>query len=325
MKRNIGIVVGMIRFKNVSKRYSSRKTVVSDLTFSVEKGETLVLLGRSGSGKTTALRLINRLIRPTSGEIFVEGKNVLDCDPIDLRRHIGYAIQHIGLFPHMTVGENIGIVPKLLKWSDKKILNRTLELLKIVGLEEHFIDRFPSELSGGQKQRVGVARALAADPPIILMDEPFGALDPIMREQLQNTFLDIQSRLKKTVVFVTHDLSEAVKMGDRIAVFDRGKLIQISTPTELIQTSENPLIDELIGKDRLTLFLQLQTLKTFDLKKTDTPSDKQISIGSSWMEALLAFNLKQCETLALYDQQTYLGELSREQMMKSVASCFGPS
>lgn len=316
----------MIRFKNVSKKYPSDKEAVSDLTFSVEKGETLVLLGRSGSGKTTALRLINRLITPTSGEIFVEGKNVIDCDPIDLRRHIGYAIQHIGLFPHMTVGENIGIVPKLLKWPEKKIHERTIELLKIVGLSpENFVDRFPGELSGGQKQRVGVARALAADPPIILMDEPFGALDPIMREQLQNEFLEIQSRLKKTVVFVTHDLSEAVKMGDRIAVFDKGKLIQISTPSELIQTSDNPLIDELLGKDRLTLFLKHQTLKTFDLKKVDTPSDKKISIGSSWMEALLAFNLKQCETLALYDQKTYLGELSREQLMKSVASCFGPS
>lgn len=233
----------MIVFESVTKN------VLSDFSLGVQQGEILVLLGESGSGKTTAMRLINRMIEPEKGEIFFNGNNLKDLDPITHRRHIGYAIQHIGLFPHMTVGENIGIVPELLGWEEEKIQKRVQELLEMMGLNEPgFSSLFPHTLSGGQKQRVGVARALAANPPVILMDEPFGALDPLLREQLQREFLEIQSHIQKTVVFVTHDLSEAVKMGDRIAILKEGKVAQIGTPFELIQKPEDPYVEELMGK-----------------------------------------------------------------------------
>ena len=195
----------MITLDQVTKVFSDDKKAVSDLSFEVKKGETLVLLGQSGSGKTTALRLINRLIEPTTGTIFFDGEDIRTLDPILLRRKIGYAIQHIGLFLHMSVAENIGIVPKLLGWDEKRTQRRVDELLAMVGFDpDEMRHEMPSRLSGGQKQRIGVARALAADPPVILMDEPFGSLDPIIREQLQNEFLEIQSKIQKTVVFVTH-------------------------------------------------------------------------------------------------------------------------
>jgi len=223
----------MIEFENVTKVFSSGKRGVSSLNFTVQKGEMLVLLGQSGSGKTTALRLINRLIEATSGNIYIDGQNILDRDAIDLRRHIGYAFQHIGLFPHMTVSENIAVVPKLLEWPEKAIKNRVEELLHMIGLDSRqYADLYPENLSGGQKQRIGVARALAGDPPIVLMDEPFGALDPFMREQLQDEFIEIQSKLQKTVVFVTHDLNEATKLGNRIAILEKGKLIQTLKPQD---------------------------------------------------------------------------------------------
>ncbi|NGX59567.1 MAG: Choline transport ATP-binding protein OpuBA [Chlamydiae bacterium] len=318
----------MINFEKVTKFFPHQKVGVSDLSFTVQKGEILVLLGRSGSGKTTALRLINRLIEPTSGNIFVGGENILDQDPITLRRHIGYAIQHIGLFPHMTVEENIGIVPKLLGWEESKIASRVEELLVMVGLEpKNFCGLFPDHLSGGQKQRIGVARALAADPPVILMDEPFGALDPIMREQLQNEFLQIQSQIHKTVVFVTHDLSEAVKIGDRIGILDKGKLMQIASPTELIQNPANSFIDEFLGKERLQLLLQAQTLEMFrsSLKPTKSHEGVKFSLTSSLMEALAAFNQSKCETLAIFEEETYLGNIHRKQILESIMTCFGQS
>ncbi|MDN3506575.1 MAG: ATP-binding cassette domain-containing protein [Simkaniaceae bacterium] len=223
----------MIEFENVTKVYSTGKRGVSSLSFTVQKGETLVLLGQSGSGKTTALRLINRLIEATSGNISINGQNILERDPIQLRRHIGYAFQHIGLFPHMTVSENIAVVPKLLEWPEKKIEERLEELLQMIGLDSHqYRDLYPENLSGGQKQRIGVARALAGDPPIVLMDEPFGALDPFMREQLQDEFIEIQSKLQKTVVFVTHDHKEATKVGSRIAILEKGQLTQTLKPQD---------------------------------------------------------------------------------------------
>lgn len=240
----------LIVFERVTKEFSTH-AALSDLNLVVHEGEILVLLGPSGSGKTTALRLINRLIEPTSGRIIINGEESTSLNPISLRRSIGYAIQDIGLFPHMTIGENIGIVPKLLGWPEAKIQNRVEELLILMGLE--CANTFPENLSGGQKQRVGLARALAADPPIILMDEPFGALDPLMRQQLQNEFLEIQSRICKTIVFVTHDLREAVKMGDRIAVFDQGKLLQVATPDILIEEPANDFIEEFLGNDLKTL------------------------------------------------------------------------
>lgn len=231
----------MIELKNVTKRYLNRE-VVKPTSLMIHKGECLVLLGTSGSGKTTLLRMINRLIDPTTGSVHIQGKNILDLDIIKLRRSIGYAVQQIALFPHMTVGENVSIVLKLMRKSPEFITERTLEMLSLVGLSD-FIDRYPHELSGGQKQRIGVARAIAADPPIILMDEPFGALDPITRAQIQDEFQNLESQIHKTVLFVTHDVDEALKLGDRIGLMHDGELLQVDTPHTIQNNPENPLVE----------------------------------------------------------------------------------
>jgi len=230
-----------IEFHNVSYRLDSTRELLRNLSLCVDAGETLVLLGRSGSGKTTTLKLINLLLVPTSGEILVNGKSILDWDVIRLRRTIGYAIQEVGLFPHFTVARNVGLVPQIESWPVEKIAKRVSELLQLVGLDSKLASRYPRELSGGQRQRVGVARALAADPPILLMDEPFGALDPITRAELQREFLALQNRLKKTVVFVTHDLREALLLGTRIALIDSGRLAALLTPQEFLHSSD-PLV-----------------------------------------------------------------------------------
>ena len=229
-----------IEFSHVSFRLPDGKTLLSDLTLEVNRGEILVLLGRSGSGKTTTMKLINRLIDPTGGEIRIEGKATVQWDAITLRRRIGYVIQEIGLFPHLTVAENIGVVPRLEGWAPERIKSRAQELLAMVGLEPaRFAGRFPKELSGGQRQRVGVARALAADPPIILLDEPFGALDPITRRELQQEFRSLQEMLKKTMVFVTHDIGEAFILASRIALLQDGRMVLLGAPAELLE-SEHP-------------------------------------------------------------------------------------
>ena len=229
-----------IEFCDVSFSLASGRSLLSHLTLQVEAGETLVLLGRSGSGKTTTMKLINRLIDPTSGEVRVERKATLDWDPIRLRRRIGYVIQEVGLFPHLTVEENIGVVPRLEGWAPARIHQRSRELLTMVGLDaEQFAARLPRELSGGQRQRVGVARALAADPPVILLDEPFGALDPITRREIQREFMTLQRELKKTMVFVTHDIGEAFLLGSRIALLKDGELILLGPPEDLLR-SQHP-------------------------------------------------------------------------------------
>ena len=228
-----------IEFDHVTFRVANGRALLSDLTLTVSPGETLVLLGRSGSGKTTTMKLINRLLDPSAGQVRVQGKSTLEWDPIPLRRRIGYVIQEIGLFPHLSVEENIGLVPRLEQWPQDRIRARVRELLDMVGLDpERFAGRFPRELSGGQRQRIGVARALAADPPIILLDEPFGALDPITRRDLQHEFLRIQERLKKTLVFVTHDVREALLLASRIALLKDGKLILLGRQRELLQSSD---------------------------------------------------------------------------------------
>jgi osmoprotectant transport system ATP-binding protein len=227
----------VIEFRDVSFRVDGTQ-IIAHLQLQVARGETLVLLGRSGSGKTTTLKLINRLVSPTSGEIFVNGTSNSQTDVIRLRRGIGYVIQDVGLFPHFTVQRNIALVPKIEGWQASRIETRVEELLKLVGLPSDLASRYPHQLSGGQRQRVGVARALAADPEILLMDEPFGALDPLTRDELQREFLSLQQRLRKTVVFVTHDLHEALRLGSRIALMEAGKLVTVLTPQEFLQSPD---------------------------------------------------------------------------------------
>jgi osmoprotectant transport system ATP-binding protein len=227
-----------IEFRNVAYRLDNGRELLCDLNLQVRRGETLVLLGRSGSGKTTTLKLINRLLDASEGDVLVEGKPVRSWDVIRLRRMIGYVIQEVGLFPHFTVERNIGLVPSIDNWPPDRVRERVQELLKVVGLDPEVASRHPRELSGGQRQRVGVARALAADPPILLMDEPFGALDPITRAELQREFLNLQQRLQKTVVFVTHDLREALLLGTRIALMEAGRLMALLTPEEFVRSSE---------------------------------------------------------------------------------------
>jgi osmoprotectant transport system ATP-binding protein len=242
----------MISIRHVSKRFpNTRGAAVNDLSLDVPPGETVVLVGPSGCGKTTTMRMINRLIEPTSGEILVDGRDVMRQDPVELRRGMGYVIQSIGLLPHRTVAQNIATVPRLMGWERDRIDRRVDELLGIFGLDSDFKPRYPGELSGGQRQRVGVARALAVDPPVMLMDEPFAAVDPIVRARLQDQFLDIQERLRKTIVFVTHDIDEAIKMADRIAILNIGGVVeQFATPEEILRDPANRFVEEFVGAER---------------------------------------------------------------------------
>jgi len=227
-----------IEFRNVYYRAGSGLEVLRGVGLTVERGQTMMLLGRSGSGKTTLLKLVNALFAPTEGEVLVEGKTTTEWDPIALRRGIGYVIQEAGLFPHFTVARNIGVVPRMLGWSDERISARVNELLDLVGLERGIAERYPRELSGGQRQRIGVARALAADPPILLMDEPFGALDAITRDELQREFRALQQRLQKTIVFVTHDLREGLLLGSNIALLESGQLVANLSPGEFRNSTD---------------------------------------------------------------------------------------
>jgi len=242
----------VISFDHVSKEYEGGlRPAVHDFSLNVPKGQVVVLIGPSGCGKSTTLRMINRLIEPDSGTISEDGRDVADFPPEELRRHIGYAIQGVGLFPHWSVAENIGVVPRLLGWDAARIAARVTELLELVGLESGtYADKYPDELSGGEAQRVGVARALAADPPVLLMDEPFGAVDPLTRDRLQTEFAAIQARLKKTVVFVTHDMDEAVKLGDRIAVMREGMLVQYDTPERILAYPADEFVADFVGAER---------------------------------------------------------------------------
>lgn len=242
----------MIVFKNVTKRYSDGREAVRSLDLTVHHGELMALIGPSGCGKTTTMKMINKLIEPTEGSILVNGEDISTLNGVELRRNIGYVIQQIGLLPHMTVGENISLIPKLKGWTKDRYEKRVNEMLDLVGLEPSiFKDKFPLELSGGQQQRVGVIRALAAEPPIVLMDEPFSALDPISREQLQDELKTLQKRIQKTIVFVTHDIDEAIKIADRIAFMKDGKLVQVGTPNDLLTHPATDFVREFIGEGRL--------------------------------------------------------------------------
>ncbi len=249
----------MIELHEVVKRFPGTDTpAVNSVSLRVESGEICVMVGPSGCGKTTILRMINRLVEPSSGFIFIDGNNIMDVNPDQLRRGIGYVIQQIGLLPHRTVEENIALVPRLLKWPEQRTRERVAELLEKVGLDPGMVrKKYPFQLSGGQMQRVGVARALAVDPPIMLMDEPFGAVDPIVRLRLQDEFLALQHSFKKTICFVTHDMNEAIKMGDKIAIMDGGFLVQHGTPREILTRPANAFVENLIGEDRGVKLLDL--------------------------------------------------------------------
>jgi osmoprotectant transport system ATP-binding protein len=270
----------LITLEHVSKQYPNGRCAPRDLDLQIEDGELTVLVGPSGCGKTTTLRLINRLIEPTGGRILIDGEDVALVDPVALRRRIGYVIQQIGLFPHLTVGANVAAIPRLLGWSRTRQRERVDELLDLVGLAPAiYRDRYPHQLSGGQQQRVGVARALGADPPLLLMDEPFGALDPIAREHLQDELLSIQAGVRKTIVFVTHDIDEAIKLGDRIVILaDDGTLAQRATARELLAHPASPFVESFVGADRALLLLSVTPIEQAMLAPIERYDGSQLSI-----------------------------------------------
>jgi osmoprotectant transport system ATP-binding protein len=266
----------VIEFRGVNKTYpGSQRPVVQDLSFEVLDGEICVLVGPSGCGKTTSMRMINRLIEPSSGEILIDGESNTAMSETKLRRRIGYAIQQIGLFPHRTIADNIATVPRLLEWQKDRTRQRVDELLDLVGLEPaQYRSRYPAELSGGQQQRVGVARALAADPPIMLMDEPFGAVDPITRTRLQDEFIRIQGEIKKTIVFVTHDIDEAIKMGDKIAILKEGGILaQYDTPENILTNPVSDFVSSFVGADRVLKRLSLLLVRDMQLGLANADGD----------------------------------------------------
>ncbi|WP_406343231.1 ABC transporter ATP-binding protein [Streptomyces sp. NBC_00648] len=280
----------MIRFEHVTKRYADGTTAVDDLSFEVAEGELVTLVGPSGCGKTTTMKMVNRLIEPTEGRIFLDGEDISTVDPVRLRRRIGYVIQQVGLFPHKTVLENTATVPHLLGVKRAKARERAAELLDLVGLDPKVHGaRYPEQLSGGQRQRVGVARALAADPPVLLMDEPFGAVDPVVRERLQNEFLRLQSQVRKTVLFVTHDIEEAVRLGDRIAVYGQGRIEQLDAPATVLGTPATPYVADFVGADRGLKRLSVTPIEESDLEqppvvRLDDPLPRDL--GAPWAVVL---------------------------------------
>ncbi|MEX6702203.1 betaine/proline/choline family ABC transporter ATP-binding protein [Peribacillus frigoritolerans] len=292
----------MLKIENVSKIYKGGKKAVKNISLDIRKGEFICFIGPSGCGKTTTMKMINRLIEPSEGKILINGENIMDKDPVELRRQIGYVIQQIGLFPHMTILENITLVPKLLKWNEQKKKERALELLQLVDMGPEYLERYPYELSGGQQQRIGVLRALASNPPLILMDEPFGALDPITRDALQEEFKNLQRTLDKTIVFVTHDMDEAIKLADRIVILKAGEIVQVGTPDEILRNPANEFVEEFIGKDRL-----LQTRPNVELVE-QIMSRNPISITEekSLTDAITIMREKRVDSLLVVDEQNVL-------------------
>jgi osmoprotectant transport system ATP-binding protein len=302
----------MISLRNVTKRFhNSGPPAVSDLSMDVENGETVVLVGPSGCGKTTTMKMINRLVEPTSGSITVDGTDVMKQDPVKLRRNIGYVIQSIGLMPHRTITENISTVPKLLGWEHKRIRDRVHELLEIFDLEEEMLKRYPNELSGGQRQRVGVARALAADPPVMLMDEPFGAVDPIVRARLQDQFRAIQERLRKTIVFVTHDIDEAIKMADRIAILNQGGIIeQYAPPEDILREPANDFVRRFVGAERGLKRLAL--MKVADIGVEEGPVVASSAETREALQAMERYGFDWCSVVDDGELRGWIGKASLE-------------
>jgi len=290
-------VVIMISFKNVTKKYGD-SVAVNNLTVDLESGETVVLIGPSGCGKTTTLRMINRLIEPTEGSIYVNETDISKINPVELRRNMGYVIQQIGLFPHMNIAQNVGLVPYLKDWDESKRKQRVEELLNFVGMSpSKFYHRYPNELSGGQQQRIGVARALAADPEIILMDEPFGALDPITRATLQDELLQMQDKLGKTIVFVTHDMDEALKLADKIAIMKDGEVLQFDSPENILRNPSNEFVEDFIGKDRLLKRPEYIKVKDIMIKEPVT-----IRPERTLTQALEKMRLHKVDSLMVVDE-----------------------
>ena len=300
----------VIEFKEVNKIYGDN-VAVKHINLKIMAGEFVCLIGTSGSGKTTILRMINRMLKPSNGKIFIKGEEISDLNPVQLRRKIGYVIQNIGLMPHMTIYENITLVPKLLKWSEDKKKAKAKELIKLVELPEDFLDRYPYELSGGQQQRIGVVRALAADQDIILMDEPFGALDPITREGLQDLVKSLQEKTGKTIVLVTHDMDEALKLATKIVVMDKGHMVQQANPTELLRHPATAFVKKMIGEDRLIQArADVTPVKNIMLKDpVSMTSDKSLNDAISLMRQKLVESL-----LVTYKDNKLLGMIDVESL-----------
>jgi osmoprotectant transport system ATP-binding protein len=292
-----------LEFRNVTKVYpGSTRPAIDNLSLEIPAGEICCIVGPSGGGKTTAMKLVNRLIDITDGDIFVDGQSVRRMDVTELRRGIGYVIQQIGLFPHMTVNDNIATVPRLLGWDRARTRARAAELLELVGLEPELGKRYPAQLSGGQRQRVGLARALAVDPPLMLMDEPFGAIDPITRERLQDEFLRLQEQIRKTVIFVTHDIDEAIKMGDRIVILrEGGVLAQYDTPENILAAPADEFVASFVGRDRALKRLSLHRLADLDLLDVGTPNGEPRAPASTTLRDALSIMLTDGRELVVVD------------------------
>ncbi|MEQ6378722.1 ABC transporter ATP-binding protein [Bacillaceae bacterium S4-13-58] len=308
----------MIEFDHVTKIYGGDVKAIDDINLTVNDGEFVILLGPSGCGKTTLLRMVNQLEELSDGNIRVQGKSVKELDRIEMRRNIGYVIQSNGLFPNMTIEDNTMVVPNLMKWDRIDKRKRFNYLMDLIGLNpDEFRNRYPHELSGGQQQRIGVARALAADPPVMLMDEPFGALDPIIRNRIQDEFLGIQQEVKKTILFVSHDIDEAVKMGDRIALLRGGKIMQYDTPTEILNHPKNGFVSEFVGKDRALKSLSLYTVndlvKAFQLESSseDIQDTKTIQSDFSLRDAISILLNQEADQIVIVDEEgNQLGSLT---------------
>ncbi|MHB9997999.1 choline ABC transporter ATP-binding protein OpuBA [Bacillus spizizenii] len=293
----------MLTLENVSKTYKGGKKAVNNVNLKIAKGEFICFIGPSGCGKTTTMKMINRLIEPSAGKIFIDGENIMEQDSVELRRKIGYVIQQIGLFPHMTIQQNISLVPKLLKWPEQQRKERARELLKLVDMGPEYLDRYPHELSGGQQQRIGVLRALAAEPPLILMDEPFGALDPITRDSLQEEFKKLQKTLHKTIVFVTHDMDEAIKLADRIVILKAGEIVQVGTPDDILRKPADEFVEEFIGKERL-----IQSSSP-DVERVDQIMNTQpvtITADKTLSEAIQLMRQERVDSLLVVDDEHVL-------------------
>ena len=309
--------------ENVTKQFPGGSNAVLDLTLEIPTAQTCVLIGPSGCGKTTTLRMINRLIDPDRGRILVDGEDIRGVDPPHLRLKMGYVIQQTGLFPHMTVGENVGTVPRLWQWDKARIKARVEELLQLVGLDpREYRDRYPHQLSGGQRQRVGFARALGADPPILLMDEPFGAVDRITRERLQHEFINIQRSMRKTVVFVTHDIDEAVMVGDRICLLEmQAKIAQYDTPEMILTRPASDYVAEFLGKERLVRRMSVATIDPRSLEHPASgpvPGEPHVQVTSTLTEAFAAALTSPTEHVAVFDRDRYVGTFTATSLLESL-------